>query len=157
MTNHSTLLIGIKPTCTIPEKMRAQAVLAERGLTGDCYPRRVEDVPACIREFFEEVPVGAKDDVMATIEQAYEQALIRVKLADPRPDAQLPSLVELMSTITETIDGETLKFSNFALFFAWWDVVTAYDGMDVEDSNEAYRSLLELAYAALVNNGVIAA
>lgn len=135
--------------------MRAQAVLAERGLTGVRYPRRLIDVPAVIREFFEEVAVAPKDDVTVAIEQAYEQALARVALADPRPDAQLPSLDELKATITATIDGEELQFPTFALFYAWWDVVTAYDEMDVEDSNEAYRPLLDLAYAALVHEGVI--
>lgn len=51
MTDSPSPLIGIKPACTIPEKMRAQAVLAERGLTGLRYPRRMADVPAVIREF----------------------------------------------------------------------------------------------------------
>ncbi|UXH55934.1 hypothetical protein Q1Z72_01465 [Pseudomonas qingdaonensis] len=155
MTASPAPLIGIKPTCTIPEKMRAQAILAERGLTGLRYPRRMVDVPAVIREFFEEVAVAPKDDVTVAIEQSYEQALALVAQADPRPDARLPSLDELKATITDTIDGEELQFSTFALFYSWWDVVTAYDGMDVEDSNEAYRPLLELAYAALVHDGVI--
>jgi hypothetical protein len=157
MTDTPAPLIGIKPTCSIPEKMRAQAVLAERGLTGLRYPRRMVDVPACIRGFFEEVPVGTKDDVTVAFGLAYEQALARVIHADPRPDAQLPSLDELKATITDTIDGEELQFPTFALFFAWWDVVTAYDQMDVEDSNESYRPLLEIAYAALVHEGVICA
>jgi len=135
--------------------MRAQAILAERGLTGLRYPRRMVDVPVCIRDVFEEVVVDGKDDVMVAIEQAYEQALALVAQADPRPEPRLPSLDELKATITDTIDGEELQFSTFALFYSWWDVVTAYDGMDVEDSNEAYRPLLELAYAALVHDGVI--
>lgn len=155
MTASPAPLIGLKPGCTIPEKMRAQAILAERGLTGVRYPRRLIDVPAVIREFFEEVAVAPKDDVTVAIEQAYEQALALVAQADPRPDARLPSLVELKATITDTIAGEELQFSTFALFYSWWDVVTAYDGMDVEDSNEAYRPLLEIAYAALVHDGVI--
>ncbi len=155
MTASPAPLIGIKPGCTIPEKMRAQAILAERGLTGLRYPRRMADVPAVIREFFEEVVLVAKDETTLGIEQAYEQALALVAQADPRPDARLPSLDELKATITDTIAGEELQFSTFALFYSWWDVVTAYDGMDVEDSNEAYRPLLELAYAALVHDGVI--
>lgn len=157
MTTSPSPLISVKSGCTIPERMRAQAVLVERGLTGSQYPRRMEEVPACVRDLFEEVVVDAKDDVTDAIEQAYEKALAQVRQADPRPDAPLPSLDNLKSTITDTIDGDPLVFTTFAHFYAWWEVVTAYDGMDVEDSNEAYRPLLELAYAALVHEGVITA
>lgn len=47
------ILVAIKTTLNIPEKMHAQAVLAERGLTGSKYPRSMKEVPECIKEFFE--------------------------------------------------------------------------------------------------------
>lgn len=51
--NMAKILVALKASCTIPQKMHAQAVLAERGLIGSKYPRTMKDVPECIREFFE--------------------------------------------------------------------------------------------------------
>lgn len=51
-------LIGLKESCTIPEKLHAQAVLKEQGRIGFRYPKSMAEVPAAVREYFEEVVVG---------------------------------------------------------------------------------------------------
>lgn len=77
--------------------------------------------------------------------------------ANPRPGFNLPTLNELKKVIIDTLDDEQQEFPTFQAFFDWWDVVTAYDGMDVEDSNAAYRPLLEVAYRSLVHEGRVSA
>lgn len=100
---------------------------------------------------------SAFDDDMATLlNRDYASALEKVAKANPRPGFNLPTLDELKQAIRDTIDDEPLQFPSFQAFFNWWDATAAYDGDEEDETTEAYRPVLEVAYQALVHEGVIA-
>lgn len=88
-----------------------------------------------------------------TLEQRYTEAVTAMIAAGLVDAGEMPSLKDLTQTIKDTVADEELRFGDFEAFFAWWDVTTAYDQMDAETSVEHHKPALEVAYAALVEQG----
>lgn len=95
------------------------------------------------------------EDIATLLAQDYATALEKVAKANPRPGFNLPTLDELKKAISDTIDEEPLQFPTFQAFFDWWDVVTAYEDVEADETPEAYRPLLEVVYRLMVQERLI--
>lgn len=150
-------LIAIKTSCSVPEKMHAQSVLAGQGLVGCRYPHTMTEVPLSIRHFFEEVPAAPPAEASdSKFEEQYSAAMDRLATEFPSSDTPAPSLEVMQASITTMLDDEVISFPTFESFQAWWEGLNAYEELDTEMSVAEHLPLLRIAYNALVHEGVIA-
>lgn len=89
----------------------------------------------------------------ANHEERYAAVVAEMIAAGLVDRSELPTLEALTQTIKDTMEDEALSFPDFESFFAWWDVVTAYDQMDEESSAERHKPALEVAFDLLVSQG----
>ncbi|CJL78176.1 Uncharacterised protein [Streptococcus pneumoniae] len=155
MSMPANYFITLKTSCTIPEKMQAQSVLEGLGLVAQRYPRSLAEVPEAIRHFFESVPTAPADLDDGSFEEQYAAALALMSAQFVDADSSAPTLGDLKASIVLLIDGDEVTFPSFEDFFQWMDVVHAYEELDTEMSSEAHKLLLQVAYDALVQDGVI--
>lgn len=77
--------------------------------------------------------------MIANHEERYAAVVAEMIAAGLVDRSELPTLEALTQTIKDTMEDEALSFPDFESFFAWWDVVTAYDQMDEESSAERHK------------------
>jgi hypothetical protein len=87
--------------------------------------------------------------------QRYDQTVAQLTAAGLVEAGELPSLEEMMGTITLATTEEEQSFESFEHFFNWWDVLMAYEQLDEETNVEAHKPALAIAYEALQAQGSI--
>lgn len=85
----------------------------------------------------------------------YAAALALVQAEHPVNSTDLPSFEELTNAIADAIEGEDSCFKGFDAFYHWWDVLLGYDALDSDEYPEDHKQLLEVAFRALVADGVL--
>ncbi|MGP0171304.1 hypothetical protein ACSVIJ_05400 [Pseudomonas sp. NCHU5208] len=90
---------------------------------------------------------------IATLETRYDETINAMAAQGLCEPGEMPSFQDLIQTVKDTVDDEALQFSDFEAFFGWWDVTTAFDQMDAEESAEHHKPALEIVYEALVLEG----
>ena len=86
--------------------------------------------------------------------EAYEAAAAQIPSDEP-----LPSFEKMIESLQALLDADghdegvrqLLAFQNFEAFFTWFDIVTAFDQMDIDQSAEDHKPLLQIAFDALVD------
>lgn len=87
--------------------------------------------------------------------QRYDQTVAQLTAAGLVEPGELPSLEEMIGTITLATTEEEQSFNNFDEFFQWWDVLSAYEQLDEDTNVEAHKPALAIAYEALQAQGTI--
>jgi len=85
----------------------------------------------------------------------YDQTVAQLTAAGLVEAGELPSLDEMMGTITLATTEEEQSFNNFDEFFRRWDVLSAYEQLDEDTNVEAHKPALAIAYEALQAQGSI--
>lgn len=89
-------------------------------------------------------------------ETQFNQAVAAMKAEGVAGAHDLPEFGSLLQLIRETFGEAPQSIKKFEEFFAWWDVVSAYDQMDEGQSAEAHKPALVLIYAALAEESFFA-
>lgn len=91
------------------------------------------------------------DDFAVMYEKA--QALVAQESIKKNPD--LPDYENWREAISEMVEPEDQPFADFEAFFNWWDVVSAYDQMDVGEKAIDFKPMLAVAYLQMLADGLI--
>jgi len=85
----------------------------------------------------------------------YADALALVRVQHPEGATGLPSFDDLTNAISEAVEDEDCSFTSFEAFYQWWDVLIGYESLDTGEYPDDHKMLLEIAYRALVVDGVV--
>lgn len=89
-------------------------------------------------------------------ETQFNQAVVAMKAEDVAGAHDLPAFSSLLQLVRDTYGEAPQSIKSFEEFFAWWDVLSAYEQMDEGQSAEAHEPALVVVYAALADEGFFA-
>lgn len=89
-------------------------------------------------------------------EVLFNNVVASMKEQDVAGAHDLPTFSSLLQLVRDTYGQEPQSIKSFEEFFAWWDVLCAYDQMDEGQSAEAHKPALVVVYAALADEGFFA-